>query len=311
VVGETVLTPTPASVIDAHTHAFPAELIDAREALAAREPWFGLLYRNPRAALATASDLLTSMDTAGVGQSVVCGFPWRDLGLCRVHNDALASACAASDGRLSWLATVPPAAGSAAAAEAERAFGLGAAGVGELNADAQDFDLADPSVVAELAAVCRAHRRPLMLHASEPVGHAYPGKGTATPDRLLALIAAYPDLTVVLAHWGGGLPFYELMPEVAATCANVVYDSGASTYLYRPAVFRTVLDLVGPRRVLFGSDYPVLRQDRFLRRLRAVGLTAAETAAVLGENARRVYGLAPRPADAAAPVPRSAPEPGA
>lgn len=294
-----MLTPTPAPVIDAHTHAFPAELIEAREALAAREPWFALLYGNPRAALATVSDLLISMDTAGVDQSLVCGFPWRDLGLCRAHNDELASACAAGAGRLGWLATVPPAAGSAAAAEAERAFALGAAGIGELNADGQDFDLTAPSVLAELAAVCLAHRRPLMLHASEPLGHAYPGKGTATPDRLLALVAAYPDLTFVLSHWGGGLPFYELMPEVAAICANVVYDSAASTYLYRPAVFRTVLDLVGPQRVLFGSDYPVLRQDRFLGRLRALGLTLEETSAVLGENARRVYGLSSPPADAA------------
>ena len=92
-----------------------------------------------------------------------------------------------------------------------------------------------------------------MLHASEPVGHRYPGKGTATPDRLLQVYRALPDLPVVLAHWGGGLPFYELMPEVAALTRNVVYDTAASTYLYRPAVFRTVLDVVGGRAGAVGK----------------------------------------------------------
>ena len=132
-----------------------------------------------------------------------------------------------------------------------------------------------------------------MLNATEPVGHRYPGKGTATPDRLLAFLEAYPALRVVLAHWGAGLPFYELMPEVAGAAARVAYDSAASTYLYRPAVFRAVLDIVGPERVMWGSDYPVLRQGHFLRRVReTAGLRADELDEVLGDTARRVYGLA-------------------
>jgi predicted TIM-barrel fold metal-dependent hydrolase len=131
-----------------------------------------------------------------------------------------------------------------------------------------------------------------MMHATEPVGHGYPGKGTATPERLLVFIIANPALPIVLAHWGGGLPFYELMPEVASACALVAYDTAASTYLYRPAVFRAVLDIVGPRRVLWGSDYPVLGMDRFLRKTIALGeIRDDELEAVLSGTARRVYGF--------------------
>ncbi len=285
--------PIPVGVIDAHTHAFPAEVIARRAATAAAEPWFAALYGNGRAVLASADDVLRSMDGAGVARSVVCGFPWRDLGRCRAHNDDLAAAAMASGGRLAWLATVPPAAGPAAAAEADRAFALGAAGVGELNGDAQGFDLCRRGDLADLAECCVAAGRPVLVHASESVGHGYPGKGTATPEKLLAFVAAFPALRVVFAHWGGGLPFYELMPEVRLACVNVAYDTGASTYLYRPAVFRTVVDLVGADRVLWGSDYPVLRQDRFLRRTLAAGLTEPELEAVLGGSARRVYGLPP------------------
>ena len=278
------------SVVDAHTHAFWPEVVERREPFLRRDPWFGQLYADPRARLVPAEELLISMDAAGIGQAVVCGFPWHDLGLCRTHNDYLAEVCRDSGGRLAWLATVPPSAPDAAT-EAERAFALGAVGLGELNADAQEFDLRDPRLLAETMELCVARARPVMLHASEPVGHDYPGKGTATPEKLLAFLAAFPRLRVVLAHWGGGLPFYELMPEVAAVAANAVYDSAASTYLYRFAIFRAALDVVGPERVLFASDYPVLRQDRFLRRVLTKGLRSDEVEPVLGGNAHRIYRL--------------------
>jgi predicted TIM-barrel fold metal-dependent hydrolase len=133
--------------------------------------------------------------------------------------------------------------------------------------------------------------RPVMLHASEPVGHDYPGKGTATPAPLLRFVTSFPELRVVLAHWGGGLPFYELMPEVAAALHRVAYDSAASTYLYRFDVFRAVLDIVGAERVLFASDYPVLRQSTFLNRVRQADIDDDELSWVLAASARRIYGL--------------------
>lgn len=282
------------TVVDAHTHVFSPEVLGNRARFTGHDLWFEHLYTNPNSLLITADDLLASMDEAGVAQAVLCGFPWHDLAICRDHNAYMHEAARESGGRLTWLATVPAAGGAAAAAEVERCLGLGAAGVGELNADAQRFDLLAPVSLAAVVEVCVTRDRPLMLHATEPVGHQYPGKGTATPDRLLAFLQVFPELRVVLAHWGGGLPFYELMPEVAAATARVVYDTAASTYLYRPAVFRAVLDVVGPERVLWGSDHPVLNLSRFLRRTRKLaGLRPEEAGPVLGDNARRVYGLPP------------------
>lgn len=278
------------AVVDAHTHIFSPEVVHDRERLIQRDRWFEHLYAHPKALLITASELLASMDAAGIAQSVVCGFPWRDPGICREHNDYLAEACARSGGRLAWLATVSPLAGEQAAQEAERSFRLGARGIGELNADAQGFDFREPKVLGPVVEACNAHDRPMMVHTTEPVGHAYPGKGTATPDRLMTFLEAYPGVRVVAAHWGGGLPFYELMPEVRDAAARVVYDSAATTYLYRFDVFRIVLDLVGPERVMFASDFPVLRQDRLLRRVQQIPWRdAREQALVLGETARKVY----------------------
>ncbi|HUY99309.1 MAG TPA: amidohydrolase family protein [Thermomicrobiaceae bacterium] len=284
-------------VVDAHTHVFEPEVCSGRHVYVPRDRWFGHLYQDPRAVLVPVEELIASMDAAGIDHSIVCGFPWADPGLCRAHNDYLNASAGAFPTRISWLATVVPG-DTSAANEAARCFDLGAVGVGELNADAQGFDFREPRELAALAEACQGRDLPILFHVSEPVGHEYPGKGTATPEKFVRFLAAFPDLRVVAAHWGGGLPFYELMPEVAALARNVVYDSAASTYLYRFEVFRAVLDTVGAERVMMASDYPVLRQKRFLRRVRASGLRPEETGPVLGGNARRVFRLAKgRPAD--------------
>ena len=283
----------PPLVIDAHTHAFPPEWVADRVNHCQRDRWFGDLYEAPSAKMIDADELLAAMGAAGVACAVACGWPWADPGLCREHNDYLATASTASEGRLSWLGIVVPSS-PGAAAEAERCLALGASGIGELNADAQDFDVTqtEPGPLADVAAVLTAADRPLLLHASEPVGHRYPGKGTATPDRLLTFLAVNPELRVTLAHWGGGLPFYELMPEVEALTRNVVYDTAASSYLYRPGVFRTVLDVVGGNRVLWASDHPVLGMGKFLQKTRRMAdIRLDELEPVMGGNARRVYRL--------------------
>jgi predicted TIM-barrel fold metal-dependent hydrolase len=168
---------------------------------------------------------------------------------------------------------------------------LGARGVGELNADAQGFAWEHPKGIQDAMRACVDLGVPMLAHCSEPVGHAYRGKGTATPDKLLVFLAANPELSVVAAHWGGGLPFYELMPEVSVLTRNVVYDSAASTYLYQWDVFPLVERIVGPERIMFGTDYPLLKQTSFLRRVVGSGLSEAALEHVLGGTAKRVFGL--------------------
>jgi len=280
-------------IVDAHTHIFPPDVVSQREMYHARDTWFSVCYENPKLLLASDDDLIASMDEAGIQTSIACGFPWADQGLCRAHNDWMAEACRKHPGRIAFLAIVAPHQ-PGAAEEAERAFGLGAVGIGELNADAQGFDLTEPGSIAELMALCHDLRKPVMLHSTEPIGHLYPGKGDATPAKLFTWLSAYPAQPVVLAHWGGGLPFYELMPEVRAVTHFVAYDSAATTYLYNHSVFPHVVGLVGQNRVLFGSDYPILRQDRLTRRV-ARQIEDDETLGMIyAGNADRIYGLAER-----------------
>ncbi|TVR68764.1 MAG: amidohydrolase [Sphaerobacteraceae bacterium] len=275
-------------MVDSHVHAFSPDVIEQRAMLADNDYWFGELYANPGAKLTTADDLLASMDDSDIDISVMCGFPWTDNGSCVDHNDYMAVAAGEHPDRLRWLGTVLPT-DPGAPREAEQCFRAGAAGIGELNADAQGFDLTQPEDLAPLVEICEEWDRPIMFHISEPVGHMYPGKGTATPDKLLVFLERFPDVRVIAAHWGGGLPFYELMPEVSELTRNVIYDSAASTYLYRFPVFRSAIDIVGPSRILFGSDFPVLGQKKLHRRVKSLSLPSDVHQMIMGGNAQSVF----------------------
>jgi predicted TIM-barrel fold metal-dependent hydrolase len=126
---------------------------------------------------------------------------------------------------------------------------------------------------------------------SEPVGHRYPGKGTVTPEQPCGFAHAFPTALLVCAHWGGGLPFYALMPEVGSALSNTYYDTAATQYLYRPDVFQVVAGIVGEQHLLFGSDFPLIGQRRALDHVRSAGLPPQIEAALLGGNAARLLGM--------------------
>jgi predicted TIM-barrel fold metal-dependent hydrolase len=276
------------AVVDAHVHIFPEEISRQRARWLLRDHWFRALYENPNARLATAEELIASMDGCGIDQAIVCGFPWSDDSHCRYHNEYMAEAVSRYPDRLGWLGIVSPRDNGEEAAEA--CFAAGAIGIGELNADAQGFSWTDSRAFEHVARIAEINDRPLLVHASEPIGHVDPGKGQATPDQILALADAFPALRIVAAHWGGGLPFFELMPEVRRSLTNVAYDSAATTYLYDHSIFEHAMRICGPDKVIFASDFPVLRQDRLINRMLVTKWPAVtDSTLVLGGNARRIY----------------------
>jgi hypothetical protein len=277
-------------IIDFHTHVFPDEVRSSREEFLEREAWFGTLYADPKRKLASAEDVVSSMDAAGVDRTVVLGFPWRDGGLCREHNSYLLEAVRRFPDKLIGFGIVQPL-DAGDAKELDRCLSGGLMGMGEIGPDSQRYDIEAKWVLADAVEVLLHHDRPLLTHSSEPLGHDYAGKGTVTPPRLLKLASNFPELKIVLAHWGGGLPFYELMPEVRDALRNVYYDSAASTYLYSFDIFSIAAQLVGTERILWGTDFPLLSQAKFLKRVRASGLSDEQLTAVLGGNAARLLRL--------------------
>ena len=278
-------------IVDAHTHIFPPGFRRRRDELLGRDATFGELYANPSAALATAEELVGAMDDAGVDVAVVVGIGWSDPELAREANDYLLEAVTGHPGRLVGFCATNPAWGEDAVQEAERCIVAGLRGVGELHPDSQGFRLDDRATMAPLMELAQRRGVPVLVHASEPVGHRYPGKGHTTPEALMGFIQHFPQATIICAHWGGGLPFYGLMPEVAEALEHVYFDSAASPFLYDERVFSQVAQLVRPQGLLFATDYPLISPRRLLAQVRGCGLSPEAEAMVLGDNAARLLGL--------------------
>ena len=145
--------------------------------------------------------------------------------------------------------------------------------------------------MAPVMDLARSLDLPVLVHSSEPVGHLYPGKGNTTPEKLYKLITNFPDNVIICAHWGGGLPFYALMPEVPKALENVYFDSAASPFLYSPEVFTRVAELAGVEKVLFASDFPLMEPARSLKQVDGLEMPADDKRRILGENAARLLGL--------------------
>lgn len=278
-------------IVDAHCHILPPSFAERREELAARDATFAEILANPSARIADAPTLLAAMDRDGIDHAVVMGMGWADRDLAVEANDYIVESVAAYPERLTGFGSVNPAWGDAAAVEAQRCASAGLRGIGELHPDTQGFDITDAATMSPLMELARSRSMPVLLHCSEPVGHGYPGKGRTTPDRVWKFIENFPENTIICAHWGGGLPFYSLMPEVGSALANVYFDSAASPFLYRPEVYPAVASLVGADRILFATDYPLMRHSRPLAEVADQPLSEQDRRLVLGDNAAGLLGL--------------------
>ncbi len=278
-------------IIDFHTHIFPPQIKKNRNKYIDNDPCFAILYSDNKAKLATADELIDSMDNDGVDISVVVNYGWTTHELCVETNDYILESITRYPGRLIGFCSIQPQSTEAAVAEIERCAKGGMRGVGELRPDLQLLDLKDEEIMAPVIEVIRRYKLIVLTHSSEPVGHDYPGKGAVTPEVLYPFITSYPELTIVCAHWGGGLPFYTLMPEVKKAMSNVFFDTAASPYLYSPQVYNQVVQLIGADKILFGSDYPLLPQSRLLKEIESVDLAEEAKSLILSGNARWLLGI--------------------
>jgi predicted TIM-barrel fold metal-dependent hydrolase len=281
-------------IIDFHTHIVPPRLkLNRADYLS--DPLFKDLYSSPKAELATADDLVASMDRHGVDISVALNIAWSSPERCAETNDYLIESVARHAGRLEGFGTVcltGPA--DAAVREVDRCARGGLRGIGEMRLSRQLLEPGASQILGRFVEALMANHMTLLVHASEPVGHVYPGKGDTTPEVLYHLATRFPSLSLVCAHWGGGLPLYGLMPEVRQVLSGVKFDTAASPYLYDPRIYRQVIEIMGEQSIVFGTDFPLLSPDRLLREIRTLALPAQVEQRILCGNALGLLGRSPR-----------------
>jgi predicted TIM-barrel fold metal-dependent hydrolase len=266
---------------------------------------------------------LSEMDAQGIDVAVLSinipGVDWFPAAdgpvVARDVNDELADLMAAQPERFAALATLPMQAPEAAAAELERVMAAGFSGAMIYsNVAGGHIDQPQLRVVFDTAARLGAA---LYIHPTFPLTAAtvdayalIPTLGflfdtTTAAVRLVldGLYERHPDFRLVLAHAASLLPQlagridYEAERHANGRGSLSVDPSEHLRLIYTdsvcvwPPALRSSLDLVGPGRMMFGSDYPFWDPAKSFQTLDAAGLDREAMAAIRYDNARRVFRL--------------------
>jgi hypothetical protein len=216
-------------------------------------------------------------------------------GVPYVGNDYVAGVVRQYPDRFLGFASVDPWQGAKAVLELERSVKeLGMRGL-KLHPNSQAFFPNDRRFYP-LWETCAALAIPVLFHSGQTgVGAGTPGGGGyklkySQPIPYIDDIAAdFPDLTIVMAH--PGVPWQEEQLSVAVHKGNVFIDlSGWSPKYFRPMLVQYAKSILQDK-VLFGSDYPALQPERWLKDFETLDIKDDIRQKILLENARRLLRL--------------------
>jgi predicted TIM-barrel fold metal-dependent hydrolase len=65
---------------------------------------------------------------------------------------------------------------------------------------------------------------------------------------------------------------------------NCWFDTAAMVFLYRPEALKTMMDIMGDEKFLFGTDYPLLPPSRYYKEFEKMGLTKTQMQNIFSKN---------------------------
>jgi L-fucono-1,5-lactonase len=245
------------------------------------------------------SDLLPVLDATGVDATVLV----QTRSSTAESREFLATAAATPRiaGVVAWTDLTSPAVADDLAALREAPGGERLVGIRHQVHDEPDPDwLLRPDVVRGLAAVGRAGLAYDLLVRARELPAAYE-TAQALPDlRFVVDHVAKPSVRErAMSPWSERLGLFSTLSNVACKLSGLVTEADWTTWSNEdlaPYVDRA-LEVFGPDRLLFGSDWPVsllaAPYERVVDTTRALlaALSAGEQAAVMGGTAVEVYGL--------------------
>jgi predicted TIM-barrel fold metal-dependent hydrolase len=243
----------------------------------------------------SVEDTLAAMDEAEVEIALLSG--WIGPAGPLIENDEVAAAVARAPARFRGVAAVDLARPMAAVREIERAV--------------DELGFVAVRVVPWLWNLPPDDRRyyPIYVACVElgvpfctQIGHTGPlcpsesGRPIPYLDHVLL---EFPELTVVGGHVG--FPWVDEAISLAMKYPRFFIDTSAYALHRLPPALVAYMRGPGRKRVLFGTNWPMLSPARCLEGLADLGLDEEATRLFLSENARRVFNLDALPAQASSP----------
>lgn len=239
------------------------------------------------------------------------------LKAAQLVNDDMARGQAAYPGHIRWMASLPWEYPAAAVAELKRAHAQGAVGVMVL-ANINGRSLTE-SAFAPIWQAIDDLALPVLIHPTSPPGtalmdlsvHNMTGSVGFMFDTSLAVgrmifdgfFERHQKLKIIASHGGGALAYligrfdrcYEMEParrtKIDRLPSEYLRQVYVDSVVYRQDALELAINVHGPDKVMFGSDYPHLIGDMKGILGRVDQLNGDWVRRVRGSNAQRIFGI--------------------
>jgi len=211
-----------------------------------------------------------------------------------VPNDEVVQFAADNGDIMMAFASVDPLRGQPALDEARRLVKDGRIRGFKLHPPLQQFAPNDKRIYPFYEVMNEA-KLPVIFHTGHSgIGTGMPGGGGVrlkygNPMDIDDVAVDFPDMKIILAH-----PSFPWQDEAISVCLHkpqVYIDlSGWSPKYFSPTLIQYANSLL-KKKVLFGSDYPLLTPDRWLADFATIAIKDEVRPLILKENAVRLFGL--------------------
>ena len=274
--------------IDVHVHAWDPGAVETDPTIAQAATYFGMT-ENPLG--------LDDMAAYYRERRMACVvFPVDDARSHSPHasNDAVLALAERQSDVVIPFASVDPARGAEGVREVERLIATGRVRGFKFHPQTQAFYANDAAVYPMYERIAAA-RLPIIVHT----GHSGMGTGMrggggirlkyGNPMLLDDVAVDFPDMPIIMAH-----PSFPWQDEALSVCLhkpNVYIDLSGWSPKYFPPNLVQYANTQLKHKVLFGSDYPVLTPDRWLRDFAALPIKDEVRPLILKTNAAKLFGL--------------------
>ena len=260
-------------IIDSHCHIYPDKI--AEKASNATADFYDL----PPSMDGKISTLLEHGIAAGIDHFIVQSVATTPKQVSSINN-FIASAVAESEGKFTGLGTLHPDSEDMKA-DVDEIIRLGLRGV-KLHPDIQKVQLDDPRML-KMYELCEG-KLPILIHTGD---NRY---DYSNPNRMIPILEAYPNLTVIGAHFGGWSIWEDAWRDYAGR-ENFYVDCSSSLYAITPEKAKELIEIYGVKRVLFGTDYPLWTPEIEIERFMKLDLSDSEREDILYNNAAALFGI--------------------
>jgi hypothetical protein len=218
----------------------------------------------------------------------------RLTGRPQVPNDEVAAFAAENSDIVMAFASVDPMRGAEAVKEARRLISTGGFRGFKLHCPLMKFHANDKAAYPFYEVLNEA-KMPVIFHTGHSgIGTGMPGGGGVrlkygNPMDIDDVAVDFPDMPIIMAH-----PSFPWQDEAISVCLHkpqVYIDlSGWSPKYFSPILIQYANTLL-KKKMLFGSDYPLITPDRWMNDFAAINIKDEVRPLILKENAMRLFSL--------------------